>query len=80
MQERRKKMRARVLKGAKLVFDNDSVMDCTIRNLTDFGATIDIPNAIDLPEKLHLSVDKYHSFRQARLTWRKLNKAGIEFL
>jgi hypothetical protein len=79
MHERRRKIRARVLKGAKLVFDTDSIMDCTVRNLSDFGATIDIPNTIDLPERLSLSIDKCHSFRRGRLTWRKLNKAGIEF-
>ena len=80
MQDRRKSFRMRVLKGAKIALNKNSVLDCTVRNLSNLGAVFDIPNTIDLPEKLDVSVEKRDLFRQSRLVWRKLNKAGIEFL
>ena len=79
MQERRKQTRTRVLKGAKLVTDKQTVINCTVRDLSNAGAGIEVPNIIDLPERLDVSLDKCRSFRKGRLAWRKWPRGGIEF-
>ena len=52
MQERRKSSWSRALKGAKLFFGSSSMIDCVVRNFTNVGARIEIPNTIELPEGL----------------------------
>jgi hypothetical protein len=80
MQERRKVIRTRVLKKAKMLLRKSSVIDCVARDLTNSGAGLQVPSANDLPANLELTLDAGHSIRQCRLVWRKLNKAGVEFL
>jgi PilZ domain len=79
MPERRKLVRTRVLKGAKCFIAKSSVIDCVVRDLTDAGAGIDVPNTIDLPETLDLTLNGGHSIRPARSVWRTINKIGVEF-
>ena len=79
MQERRKITRTRVLKGAKFLLGKSSVIDCVVRDITNVGAGVDVPNTIDLPEALDLTYDGGRSFRGCRRVWRKLNKIGVEF-
>ena len=80
MQERRKLTRTRVLKGAKMLLGKTSVIDCVARDLTNSGAGLEVPNTNGLPETVDLTLDAGHSIRPSRLVWRKLNKAGVEFL
>jgi hypothetical protein len=80
MQERRNRPRLRVLKSAKFILGKSSVFDCVVRNLTNVGVGIDIPNAIDLPEVLGMTFDDGRSIRPCRLVWRTLSKTGVEFL
>ncbi len=79
MQERRKITRTRVLKGAKLLLGKSSVRDCVVRDLTNAGAGVEVPNTIDLPEALDLTFNGGRSLRSCRLVWRKINKTGVKF-
>jgi hypothetical protein len=79
MQERRKITRTRVLKGAKFLLGNSSTRDCVVRDLTNAGAGVEVPNTIDLPETLDLTLNGGRSFRQCRVVWRKITKTGVEF-
>jgi hypothetical protein len=80
MQERRKSIRSPVFKCAKVILGTSSVLDCVVRNLTDGGARIEIPNAVTLPETLDVTFDGGHTFRPSRLVWRTLNETGVQFL
>jgi hypothetical protein len=80
MQERRKVTRTRVLKGAKMLLGKSSVIDCVARDLTNSGAGLQVPSTNELTESLDLTLDAGHTIRRCRLVWRKLNKAGVEFL
>ena len=79
MSERRKTGRSRVIKGAKLIFGKESVMDCVVRNLTSSGARVQIANSINLPDTMSLSLDNGRTVRQCRTAWRTLHETGIEF-
>jgi len=80
MQERRKVTRTRVLKRAKMLLGNISVIDCVARDLTNIGAGLEVPSANELSGSLDLTLDDGRSIRRCRLVWRKLNRAGVEFL
>ena len=79
MQERRKITRTRVLKGAKFLLGKSSTRDCVVRDLTNAGAGVEVPNTIDLPETLDLTLNGGRSFRHCRVVWRKITKTGVEF-
>ena len=79
MSERRNNTRSRVLKSAKLIVGRSSTIDCVVRNLTNVGARIQIPNTTDLPEKLDMTFDGGRSLRPCRIVWRTLNETGVEF-
>jgi hypothetical protein len=80
MQERRKTRRMRALKGAKLILGKSSTRDCVVRDVTDAGAGVELPNTLDLPEALDLTFDRGGPPRRARLVWRKLSKTGVKFV
>jgi len=80
MQERRKLARSRVIKSAKLVVGTSSVVDCVVRNLTNTGARLEVPNSAVLSENLVLTFDGGRSMRSCRLVWRTVNETGVEFL
>jgi hypothetical protein len=79
MQERRKLTRSRVFKSAKIILGTASVIDCVVRNITDGGARIEIPNAVTLPEAVDITLDGGRTFRPCRLMWRTLNETGVQF-
>jgi PilZ domain-containing protein len=78
--ERRSNARSRVLKGVKLILDKSSVMDCVVRNVTNNGARLHLPNTIDLPEVFDLTFDGGYSFRRCRIMWRSVTEAGVQFI
>ena len=78
--ERRGNARSRVFKGAKLVLGRSSTIDCVVRNVTNSGARIHLPNAVDLPEAFDLTFDGGYSFRRCRIAWRSVTEAGVRFI
>jgi hypothetical protein len=55
--ERRGNTRSRVLKGAKLFLGNSSTIDCVVRDVTNSGARIHLPDTVGLPEVFDLTFD-----------------------
>jgi len=81
MEERRKKHRARTFKVGKIIFNRKlSVIDCTVRNLTEEGANLILPNTASLPEtfELHIPIDALK--RNCRVIWRLPDRIGVEFV
>jgi len=79
VQERRREVRSRIFKGAKLIFGRTSVIDCSVRDITRGGAGFYVPNTVTLPDKLDLSFDAGHTTRTGRIVWRLWNRAAIKF-
>jgi hypothetical protein len=75
--ERRKALRQRTLKGASIEFDG-SAIDCTVRNLSEKGATLDVASPIGIPDRFSLHI-KGDRARKCHLVWRKGLRIGIEF-
>ena len=81
MEERRTRQRQRTLKAAKIVFyDKRTVLDCTVRNLTEGGASLMVANTVSLPDTFTLTIpiDKFE--RSCRVVWRKADRVGVEFI
>ena len=80
MDERRRMQRTRTLKSARIVFNHSSsVIDCTVRNLTNLGAMLLVPDSLGVPETFDLMFDSVHVRRPCRVIWRTDTKLGVEF-
>jgi hypothetical protein len=77
--DRRSIARSRVLRGAKVIIGTSAVIDCIVRNVTNTGARIHIPNSVDLPEVFDLTFDGGYSFRSCRVKWRSITETGVQF-
>jgi hypothetical protein len=74
--ENRIAARHRVLKGAKIEFGG-SAIDCTIRNLSDNGAALDVSTPVGIPTEFTLVAEGFR--RPCRVVWRKEKRIGITF-
>lgn len=78
-QERRTGVRRRVLMGARIVFKGQgATIDCTVRNLSDRGACLNVETSIGVPDSFNLVFD-HASVRDCLVTWRKATQIGVEF-
>lgn len=81
MAEKRDSDRPRTLKGGKIIFNNcNSVIDCTIRNLTDSGACLDVMTFVGIPDDFELVLDSDQSTRAVHVIWRKGKRLGVNFV
>jgi len=79
MSDRRQRPRARVAKNAKLIVAERSLVDCTVRDLTNVGAGVELSSANDLSEAIGLTFDGGRSIRPCRIVWRELRHMGLKF-
>jgi len=78
--ENRSEWRHRTLKGGKIVFNNQqSVLDCTVRNLSKTGCRIIVANQIDIPSDFELHLPGSDKKFQCQIIWRKHHEVGIKF-
>ena len=79
-QERRNDARRRrALKGARIVFKgHGATIDCTVRNLSDRGACLNVESYVGIPDIFDLVLDNA-PVRGCRVTWRKATQIGVEF-
>jgi hypothetical protein len=77
MSERRAAQRRRTFKGGKIfVNEGRSVLDCTVRNVSDTGALV-LVLASAVPAEFDLLLDG--RTRRCIVMWRKLDRLGIKF-
>ena len=74
--ENRIATRHRVLKGGKIQFGGGSI-DCTVRNISDTGAALDVTSPLGIPEQFILVTDV--SQLPCRVVWRKEKRIGVTF-
>jgi hypothetical protein len=71
----------RVLKSAKVVGSvNWSIVDCTLRELTNETATIICGHQAAIPNEFRLMIPSDNSIQNARVTWRKDSQVGMAFV
>ena len=76
MDEHRIAPRHRVLKGGKIEFGG-SAIDCTVRNLSETGAALEVESPLGIPSQFTLVADGHHL--PCRVVWRKEKRIGVTF-
>jgi PilZ domain len=76
--DRRRAPRLRSLLTGTIAFDdNNSTMDCTVRNISAWGAKIVLPDAFRVPDDFNLVVPHHDQTHRAKVIWRKGESAGL---
>lgn len=74
--EHRIATRHRVLKAGSVQFSGGSI-DCTVRNISDTGAALDVTSPLGIPAEFTLVTDGKHL--PCRVVWRKEKRIGVTF-
>jgi hypothetical protein len=76
--DRRKAPRLRSLLTGTIHFDDhNSTMDCTVRNISAWGAKVVLPEAYRVPEEFNLVVPHHDQTHRAKVIWRQGEAAGL---
>jgi hypothetical protein len=78
MDEHRTVQRQRVFKGGSIQFGT-SALDCTVRNLANSGAMLEVASQAAIPHEFMLVVSTDQSHRRCRVIWRKDKRIGVAF-
>jgi hypothetical protein len=78
MTEHRIAPRHRVLKGGTITF-NGAGISCTVRNMSDAGAALDVTSPVGIPAAFTLVVDGDQVGKPCRVVWRKEKRIGVAF-
>ena len=76
--EKPRSPRHRVLKGAFIVVSEKAPkLECTVRNISDTGAALQVSTTFGLPQAFDIIVDGVR--RRCRAAWRTDTKIGVSF-
>ena len=78
MNEHRIAPRRRMFKAGTIEFGGGG-MDCTVKNLSDTGAALEILSPLYVPDRFTLFVPSDQFKRRCRVVWRKERRIGIAF-
>jgi hypothetical protein len=79
VENHRDNQRLRQYKAAKLVFNDDqSVIDCVLRDLSSTGARVKVDVMADFPEELVLKISNGVTY-SADVMWRRGDELGLHF-
>lgn len=79
MDEHRTAPRRRFLKAGRISFGGGAAFDCTIRNLSETGAALEVGSPVDIPERFTLVIAADHLRLPCRIVWRKETRIGVHF-
>jgi PilZ domain len=79
--EARRSLRVRTFLQARVSYgDGAMTTACTVNQLSDVGARLNISGACSLPETFEVAIPQRNIARRARLVWRKDDQAGVDFI
>jgi PilZ domain len=78
--EQRRCIRRRTLKSGKVICNANVIYDCMIRNVSEQGACIQLPNTIDIPNHFELLVEATRVTHACQVLWRTGTQLGISFV
>jgi hypothetical protein len=78
MVEKRVAARNHVMKAGTIEFGGGAI-DCTIRNLTNTGAALDVASQVGIPEKFTLVLPGDGLHFPCRIVWRRERRIGVAF-
>jgi PilZ domain-containing protein len=79
MGDNRAGSRRRVLKSGWIIFsDKAAKLECTVRNLSEAGASLQISTTYGMPSNFALIIDGVR--HSCRIVWRTDTRLGVAFL
>ena len=78
MDEHRTAPRRRLLKSGKISFGGGAI-DCTVRNVSDTGAALDVTSPVGIPDHFTLLIESDYIQAPCRVVWRKQSRIGVRF-
>ena len=70
--------RRRVLKAGSIQFGGGAI-DCTVRNVSETGAALEVVTPLFIPDRFTLAVQADQLKRRCRIVWRKQGRIGVSF-
>jgi PilZ domain len=77
--EQRRAKRAECLKAGHIALKNGSEIRCVIRNLSPFGACLQVSSHFGVPEDIFLWILGERVKRPCRIVWRSNRQLGVLF-
>ena len=71
--------RRRLLKSGKISFGGGAAIDCTVRNLSQTGAALEVISPVGIPERFTLVIEADRIHVPCRVMWRKETRIGVHF-
>jgi hypothetical protein len=78
MNEHRIAPRRRMFKAGTIEFGGGGI-DCTVKNLSDTGAALEVLSPLYVPDRFTLFVPTDQFKRRCHIVWRKERRIGIAF-
>jgi hypothetical protein len=78
MEETRITPRRRRLKAGTIEFGGGGI-DCTVRNISETGAALEVMTPLFIPDRFTLHVPSEQLKRLCRIAWRKQKRIGVTF-
>jgi PilZ domain-containing protein len=80
MFERRQALRRRTLKGGSILYGLAPAIECTIRNMSDRGASVEVKGTKGIPDEFELLIKPELLKRKCHVMWRSEDRLGVQFL
>ena len=78
MDEHPRAPRRRTLKAGTIEFGGGGI-DCTVRNISETGAALEVNTPLFIPDRFTLFVPTEQLKRPCRIVWRKEKRIGVTF-
>jgi hypothetical protein len=78
MEKTRTAPRRRTLKAGTIEFGGGGI-DCTVRNISETGAALEVVTPLFIPDRFTLFVPSEQLKRLCRIAWRKQKRIGVTF-
>ena len=78
MEEHRTVARKRVLKAGTIEFSGETIA-CTVRNISDSGAAIEVTTVLWFPDRFTLAIESDGFSKPCHIVWRKEKRIGVAF-
>jgi PilZ domain-containing protein len=79
MDDRRGTSRQRILKAGKIEMVSGGALECTVRNLSQVGAALDVTSPVGIPDEFVLTIASDALRFRCRVAWRKAARIGVRF-
>jgi hypothetical protein len=76
--EHRTAPRRRLLKSGRIAFGGGTI-DCTVRNLSETGAALEVSSPVGIPEHFTLLIEPNHIRVPCHVVWRTDTRIGVRF-